>query len=84
MTTVQVPTRFSEDEIAALDQLVNEGIGANRSEVIRIAFHNLVEWNRRRRIGEAIAQSYRDVPQTDEEVEWALANAYALTEAESW
>jgi Arc/MetJ-type ribon-helix-helix transcriptional regulator len=82
--TVQVPTRFSEDEIALLDQLVREGIGANRSDVIRLAFHNLVEWNRRRRIGEAIAQSYRDMPQSDDEYEWAVGNAYALTNAEEW
>jgi Arc/MetJ-type ribon-helix-helix transcriptional regulator len=82
--SIQVPTRFSEDEIAALDELVREGVGANRSEVIRVAFHNLVEWNRRRRIGEAIAESYRETPQTDDEHEWAVANAYALTKAESW
>lgn len=82
--TVQVPTRFSDDEVAFLDQLVRDGIGANRSEVIRIAFHNLVESTRRRRIGEAIAQSYRDTPQSDEEYEWAVANAFALTNALEW
>ena len=82
--TVQVPTRFSEDEVAQLDQLVRAGIGANRSEVIRIAVHNLVEGQRRRGIGEAIAKSYREVPQSDDEYEWAVSNAYALTTAEPW
>ena len=82
--TVQVPTRFSDDEVAILDQLVRDGVGANRSDVIRIAFHQLVDWTRRRRIGEAIAQSYRDMPQSGEEYEWAVANAFALTNAEQW
>jgi Arc/MetJ-type ribon-helix-helix transcriptional regulator len=82
--TVRVPTRFSAEEIAALDQLVSDGLGANRSEVVRLAVHNLVESTRRRSISDATAQSYRDLPQTDEEVEWAMANANALTGTESW
>ena len=34
------------------------------------------------RSGEAIAAAYRDIPQTDEDDAWALANAIASTEAE--
>lgn len=35
-------------------------------------------------VGEAIAQSYRDLPQSADEDDAAMANAIALTEAEPW
>lgn len=84
VSTVQVPTRFNEAEIAQLDALVRDGVGATRSEVIRIAFANLVEWHRRTTIGQAIAASYTDQPQSEELDRWAVTNAIALTEAEAW
>jgi Arc/MetJ-type ribon-helix-helix transcriptional regulator len=82
--TTPVPTRFSDEELALIDELVAEGIAESRSAVIRKGVHHLVDSIRRAKIGEAIAQSYRDRPQTADDDELAMANAIALTEAEPW
>ena len=82
--TVQVPTRLNDSDVELLDALVAEGVGDNRSDVIRIALRELHEAHRRRQIGEAIAASYRANPQSDDDVALALSNAIALTEAEPW
>ena len=82
--TTPVPTRFTDEELALIDELVTEGIGDSRSAVIRQGVHQLADAVRRARIGEAIAQSYRERPQTTEDDDHAMANAIALTEAEPW
>jgi Arc/MetJ-type ribon-helix-helix transcriptional regulator len=82
--TTPVPTRFTDDELALIDELVAAGIADSRSAVIRRAIHHLAESVRRARIGAAIAASYRQRPQTPEDDELAMASAMALTEAEPW
>ena len=79
-----VPTRFSEEELAMIDQLVDHGVADSRSGVIRRGVHDLVDTVRRAQIGETIAASYRETAQTDDDNELAMANAIAMTEAESW
>lgn len=54
------------------------------SAVVRRAVDNFAASIRRAREGEAIAASYRQVPQGPEEDASALANAIAMTEAEPW
>ena len=82
--TIPVPTRFSDDELAVIDQLVAEGWGESRSAVIRRGVLHLADSAHRARIGAAIAASYRDRPQTPDDDELAMASAIALTEAEPW
>jgi Arc/MetJ-type ribon-helix-helix transcriptional regulator len=82
--TTPVPTRFTDDELALIDELVAQGVGDSRSAVIRTGVHQLAESIRRAHIGETIAASYRSQPQTDDDDELALASALALTEAEPW
>jgi Arc/MetJ-type ribon-helix-helix transcriptional regulator len=82
--THPVPTRFTDDELVLLDQLVADGAGENRSEVIRRGVHHLADTLRRDRAGAAIAASYRDRPQTRSDDAMAMANALAMTEAEPW
>ena len=82
--TTPVPTRFTDDELALIDGLVDDGIGDSRSAVIRRGIHLLADSVRRARIGESIAESYRELPQTSEDDELAMANALAMTEAEPW
>ena len=82
--TIQVPTRFHDDELAALDELVADGVADSRSEAVRLAVARLSDTHRRSKIGAAIAASYAQMPQSDEEHDWSLANAAALTEAEPW
>jgi len=82
--TTPVPTRFNDDELQLIDELVAEGIGDSRSAVIRRAVIHLADAVRRARVGAAIADSYRQRPQTVEDDELAMASAIALTEAEGW
>lgn len=82
--TTPVPTRFSKDELELIDQLVNEGVGASRSAVIRRGVHHLADSIRRMRVGAAIVESYQECPQAPEDDALAMASAMAMTEAEPW
>jgi hypothetical protein len=82
--TTPVPTRFSDDELELIDELVAQGLGDTRSAVIRRAVVHLADAVHRARVGAAIAESYRERPQTAEDDELAMASAIALTEAEPW
>ena len=82
--TTPVPTRFSNEELALIDDLVEQGVGDSRSAVIRQGVHHLADTVQRARIGADIAASYRDQPQTSEDDDLAMANAIAMTEAEPW
>ena len=82
--TTPIPTRFSDDELAVIDRLVAEGVGDNRSSVIRLAVERLDDALRRARIGQAIADSYREQPQSADDDALAMANAIGMTEAEPW
>lgn len=82
--TTPVPTRFSDDELALIDELVDEGVGESRSAVIRQGVHHLADAVRRASVGAAIATSYRDLPQSSEDDDLAMASAIAITEAEPW
>jgi Arc/MetJ-type ribon-helix-helix transcriptional regulator len=82
--TTPVPTRFTDDELALIDQLVADGIGDSRSAVIRRGVVHLADSVHRARVGSAIVASYRKHPQTPDDDELAMASAIALTEAEPW
>ena len=82
--TTPVPTRFTDEELALIDQLVDRGVADSRSAVIRRGVHHLADSVHRAQVGEAIAAAYRAVPQTREDDELAMANAIAMTEAEPW
>jgi len=82
--TIPVPTRFTADELAIIDELVQEGVGASRSAVIRRGVHQLADSVRRARVGASIARSYREDPQSPEDDELAMASAMAMTDAEPW
>ena len=65
--TTPVPTRFSDEELALIDNLVEQGVGDSRSAVIRQAIHQLADLVRRAQVGAEIAASYRERPQTPED-----------------
>ena len=67
-----------------LDRLVAEGVGGNRSEVIRKALDYLADSVERERVGRTIADSYRRQPQSATDDAMALANGIAMVEAEPW
>jgi len=82
--TTPVPTRFTADELAIIDELVQDGVGASRSAVIRCGVHQLADSVRRARVGASIARSYSEDPQSPEDDELAMASAMAMTDAEPW
>lgn len=82
--TTPVPTRFSIEELALIDELVEAGVGESRSAVIRRGVRHLADAVRRAEVGRAIARSYEEQPQSVDDDELAMASAIALTEAEPW
>ena len=71
--TAPVPTHFSEQQIETIDRLEADGVGVARSEVIRRAVDHLADTVLRSRIGQSIADSYRQHPETDDDAE-AMVN----------
>ncbi len=80
----QVVARLSDELVAAVDDLVDEGVFESRSDAIRRALEFVVDRQRRKRIGDAIVEGYRRIPETDEEIGWAEAATIAMIEEEPW
>lgn len=80
----QLVTRIPDALAEQVDRLVDDGVVASRSEAVRLGLERLVDRERRRRIGEAIVDGYRRIPQTDEELEWADAATRDMMAEESW
>lgn len=80
----QLAARLDEAVVARVDELVRAGRFDSRAEAVRRAVEALVEVERRRQVGEAIADGYRRLPQGDEEVAGAEASARAMIAEEPW
>jgi len=80
----QVVARLSDDLVAAIDDLVNEGVFESRSDAIRRALEFVVDAERRRGIGDAILAGYQRLPETAEELRWAEAATAAMIADEPW
>src|SRR3990172_1737850 len=83
-TMTQVVARLDDELIAAVDRLVKEGIFESRSDAVRRGLHLIVDRQRRQRIGDAIVEGYRRIPETEEEIRWADAATIAMIEDEPW
>ena len=68
----QLITRVDDQLMAQLDAIVASGEAESRSDAVR------------RALEEAIAEGYRRVPETDEELRRADENARALVAEEPW
>ena len=80
----QLVTRLDDDLLADVDALVADGIAATRSDAVRIALERLVDAHRRRKVGAAIVDGYRRMPQTPEELEWLDEATRRLIAEEPW
>jgi Arc/MetJ-type ribon-helix-helix transcriptional regulator len=80
----QLVTRIDDELAREIDALVAEGVAASRSDAVRQALRALVDQHRRRKIGEAIVEGYRRLPQTDEELGWTDQAAIRMIEEEPW
>lgn len=68
----------------ALDELVSTGRYQTRAAAVRSAVESLVDHERRRRTGEEIADAYRRLPQSDEDVAAATRAAIISIHDEPW
>lgn len=80
----QIAVRIPDELVRELDSMVRRGEYGSRAEAVRLAIATLVETDRRRRVGDAIADGYRRLPQTDDEVAQAEQAAIASIEEEPW
>jgi Arc/MetJ-type ribon-helix-helix transcriptional regulator len=83
--SVQIAVRLPNELAAALDGLVEpDGPFMTKADAVRSAIEELVDRDRRRRIGEAIAEGYRRIPQTDAEIARVHEDSIRSIEEEPW
>jgi Arc/MetJ-type ribon-helix-helix transcriptional regulator len=80
----QIAVRIPDELAESLEDLVSSGRFETKAEAIRTALEGLVDAERRRRIGELIADGYRRIPQTDDEVTAASRAAIRSIHDEPW
>ena len=81
---VQLVTRVSDSVAEAVDALVDRGVFASQSDVVRAGLEAVVERERRDAIGRAIADGYRRVPQAADDLAWSDASTSAMVAEEPW
>jgi Arc/MetJ-type ribon-helix-helix transcriptional regulator len=80
----QIAVRLPDDLAESLDELVETGRFETKADAVRAALVELVEVERRRRVGELIVAGYRRVPQDDDEVRAATRAAIRSIHEEPW
>ena len=63
----QIAAHIPDELAESLGDLVAAGRFETKAEAVRSALQMLVEGERRRRVGELIAEGYRRIPQGDDE-----------------
>jgi Arc/MetJ-type ribon-helix-helix transcriptional regulator len=80
----QIAVRIPDELAESLEELVSEGRFETKAEAIRSALQTLVDQERRRKVGELIADGYRRIPQDEDELEAARRAAIRSIEQEPW
>jgi len=80
----QIAVRIPTDLASALDHLVGSGRFRTKADAVRAALEELVDEERRREVGERIAEGYLRIPQDDEEVAAATEAALRSIHEEPW
>jgi len=80
----QIAVRIPDELAESLEDLVSEGRFETKAEAIRAALQTLVDRERRRKVGELIADGYRRIPQDQDELEAARRAAIRSIEEEPW
>jgi Arc/MetJ-type ribon-helix-helix transcriptional regulator len=80
----QLVIRVNADLVAAIDEMVESGEYASRSDVVWVAVERLSDRFRRDEIGRQIIEGYRRIPETPEEIAHARENARRMVEEEPW
>lgn len=77
-------TRVPDTTAAAVDELIEAGVYASRSEAVRAGLDAVVDRERRKALGEAIADGYRRIPQDADDLSWPDAATSAMIAEEPW
>lgn len=77
----QLVARLDDRLLRAVDELVEEGVVSSRSDAVRLGLEVLVERERRARVGRAIVEGYRRVPQDDD---WSDEATRRMIAEEPW
>jgi len=80
----QIAVRIPDELADSLGELVSEGRFETKAEAIRSALQTLVDQERRRKVGQLIADGYRRIPQDEDELEAARRAAIRSIEQERW
>jgi Arc/MetJ-type ribon-helix-helix transcriptional regulator len=80
----QIAIRIPPELASALDRLVGSGRFRTKADAVRAALEELVEEERRRDVGNRIAEGYRRIPQDDDEVAAATESALRSIHEEPW
>jgi Arc/MetJ-type ribon-helix-helix transcriptional regulator len=80
----QLVTRIDEELTAAVDELVDAGVVASRSEAVRAGLEQLIDRFRRQQTGQRIIDGYRTTPQTESDVAWADEASVRMIADEPW
>ena len=81
---IQLVTRVPDGVAKAVDDLVEAGVFASRSDAVRAGLEAVVERERRDAIGRAIVDGYRRVPQDGDDLAWSDAASSAMIAEEPW
>lgn len=83
--STQVAVRLDDELLERLDWLVVRCGFDSRAEAVRAALIDLAERERQRDIGEQIAEGYRRIPQTEEEIAWSQPRGFpGLADDDDW
>jgi metal-responsive CopG/Arc/MetJ family transcriptional regulator len=80
----QFVTRLDDDLVMAVDALVRDGVAESRSGAVRLALRDLVERHRRMKVGLAIVEGYRRVPQAEDDAPWSDEATARMIAEEPW
>ena len=82
--TVQLIARVDDELLMGVDSLINLGLAANRSEVVRIALTELIERTHQAEVDRRLVAAYVAHPQAEAEVARAHLAAMRMITAEPW
>ena len=80
----QLVARIDDELLAQVDELVANGDARSRSHAVRCALEEMIDRCHRRRIGESIAEAYRRIPETPDEMKWAAESTTSMIAEEPW
>ena len=80
----QLVTRVDDRLVADVDELIAAGVVTSRSEAVRVGLSELVDHHRRATAGRRIADAYRRLPQTPDELRDVDDTTSRMLDEEPW